>query len=330
MMMANTASQLNAYHSWNPQMYSVPGTATLYTPSFSSLNLKTLLEANKHTTWLQNMSLNNKMCITAYLVKPRKPITTVELPAGEVKFTANTSLTLPTAGSITDALLALMNNSFAQNSTGAPIGQNPNFFDAPKSGKFTTGIPSTSTSKFSSDALFIPGETPFNSQWFVQRFKVLKTRKTVLGPGKRCKLSMTMPPRQLSWANNDWVYGASAYQSPFVMWPHTRFWMISFHGAPAPFLTKTDGTGNLAGVDCPPSVLGFYHVEQFCLRQSIPNTIYKTSQRISAKTDLGTSTAVTFGHIPKISETATTGAGGKICDIAAGVVTNPSNVVVAL
>jgi len=309
LQLAGTSAQDNAYHTWNPNI------GTTVVPTFATMQIKTLLEANKHITWLQNFSLNNPCCITAYLCKPRSPVTTLEMTKSGVTISAG-ALVFPSAATIAEDLFNLIQNSYVQNTSASAAAINPNTLNAVGGGTKYTGQPTSGTPVLTADALLVPGETPFNCKWFTQRFKVLKTVKTTLKEGKRCKLTITMPPRNLSFALNQWVYDGTNYVSPYALYPHSRFWMIGFHGCPAPFLTKTDGTGNLVCIDAPPAVLGFYHTEQWCIRQSLANSLYPLSQRVSARPTITTGdTAVSFGRDTRVGETVNAGSGGVVAVI---------------
>lgn len=320
-MFAHTSSQLNAYHTWNPSI----STATV--PAYDTMNIKTLLEANRHTLWLQNFSLNNPVCITAYLVKPRLAVTTLEMPNSGVTFAGAGPLVFPNGGTVAEDLYKLIQNAYSQNTAATAPAFNPNTLQAGGASNKYPGVPTSSTPALTADGMLIPGETLFNNGWFVKRFKVLKTRKFTLKEGKRCKFVLAMPPRQLSFALNQWVNNGSAYVSPYVLYPHTRFWMISFHGSPAPFISKTDGTGSLVTIDAPPAVLGMYHTEQWCIRQGV-HSLYPLSQRVSAKPAVTTNdVAVSFGRDTRVGETVNAGSGGLIATITGAGTTTNSNIV---
>jgi len=321
-MFAHTAAQLNAYSTWNPTI------STTVVPTFQTMQIKTLLEANKQTLYLQNFSLNNPVCITAYLCKPRLPITTVEMPNSEVKTSAGAApLVFPKAADIATDLYSLMQSAYVQNTGTAPVGYNPNTMQVTKGeiiSKTDTkypGQPTSSTAVLGSDGMLIPGESPFNNKWFTQRFKILKTQKSTLQPGKRCRFHITMPPRQLSFAANNWVITPGGnYSSPFALFPHSRFWLIAFHACPAPYvgpgpLSAASGPGGtvaLTALDCPPAVLGMYSVEQWCIRQA-SDPHYPLSQRVSAKQTISTNdTALSFGRVKHVGEQELQGYGGVV------------------
>lgn len=312
-MFAHTASQLNAYHTYNPAIN------TTEAPSSTTMQIKTLLEANRHTLWLQNFSLNNAVCITAYLCKPRAALTGIEMPNSVVKLTGAgvAPIVFPNGGDVSEDLYKLMQAGYVQNATATMPAFNPNTLQVQGASNKYPGAPTSSTPVLGSDGMLIPGETPFNNKWFTQRFKILRTVKTTLKEGKRCKFTMVMPPRLLSFALNQWVFDVTAnkYSSPFTLFPHSRFWLIGFHGSPAPFLSKSDGTGNFVTIDAPPAVLGMYHTEQWCIRQGI-HGLYPISQRVSTKPAVTNGdVAVSFGRDTRVGETVNAGTGGLVSTI---------------
>lgn len=319
-MFAHTAGQLNAYHSWNPTF------TTTAIPSFATMQLQTLLEANKHTLYLQNFSLNHPVCIEAYLCKPRSYISALEMPTSSVQIQAG-AITGPRGADISRDHFNWMNLAYSQNSVANPVGFNPNTMEVPVGetiDKTATKYPGAPTgwnaAALTADAMLVPGISPFDNKHWCQKFKVLRTAKTTLGPGKRCRFTLTMQPRMLSYATMGWtVIPGATYVSPYTLFPHSRFWLIAFHACPTPWVADplsnaaVGGKKQMTALDCPPAVLGMYHVEQFCIRMTPSHSLYPVNQRISAKQTLTTGdVALAFGHIPKIGETAIQGVGGMV------------------
>jgi hypothetical protein len=310
-MFAHTASQLNAYHTWNPTI------GTTVVPTYQTMQKSTVLEANRNTLWLQNFSLNNPVCVTAYLCKPRAHITAgsgLEMANCAVTIGAGPALVFPSAAQYAIDLFTLMQNNYSQNTHSGADGFNPNVVQSIGSSKDYPGQPTSNTAVLGSDGMLIPGESLFNNKWFCQHFKILRTTKTTLKAGKRCKLTLQMPPRVLSFSNNGWIQNASGtFVSPFGLFSHSRFWMVSFHGCPVPYLSTTDGKGTMNSFDCPPAVLGMYSVEQWCIRQSPGQSEYAISQRVSAKQTLtADNVGVSFGRVKLVGETEQSGTGAFV------------------
>lgn len=232
------------------------------------------------------------------------------MPDSDVVINAG-ALVFPNHGLLAEDLYKHMERSFSQNTIANPIGFNPNTLQAQASGNKYPGWPNSQTAVMSGTGMLDPGVTPFQNKFFTQHFKVLKTRKFSMGPGARRKITLPMRPRMLSFATTGWTVTASAYVNPFALLDHSRFWLISFHGCPAPFLTKTDGTGLLKAIDTPRSVLGYYHVEDWCIRQAVPDS-YNVNQRVSVPPTLTSTTAVSFGRDTRVGETVNAGTGGVV------------------
>jgi len=303
-----------------------------YFPNYASTHLRTILEFNKHTTQVMNLSLNHPMAITAYLCKPRKWLTSVEFPSSEVVFNKAGTMTLPTAGLIMkDLVQGIQANARQNNGVAFSVTpQQPNTWEAQKlaSGAYM-GYPTNGASVipvitqdpatgFGTDlnGIFEAGASLFNQRWFCERFKILRVKKFALGPGKKAKLTLTMPPQVLSATTLGMVQTerkltggeTEIYKAPYVMYPHTRFWMCSFHGTPAPY-TET-GLNNLKAFDVPAAVVGMYHVEQWCVRNqpvvSGQSMAFKTSQLQNVATTDG---PYSFGRVAYVGEGAAAGTG---------------------
>lgn len=283
------------------------------------MNFRTALEFNKHTVHLMNFSLNNPMAITAYLVKPRHCITTTELASSGVTFGGG-GVSISSAATIMAALFSAINNQSSEVRTAALTALNPNTTHAIGASNTFPGQPTSATPTVDNLGIYSPGESLFNQKWFTQRFKVIKVKKFCLQPGKRAQLSIQMPHRMLTPANIGTVNTTGAtpgtWSNPFVMYPHSRMWLCSFHGTPAPYVSKLDGTGVFKAFDAPASVLGMYHVEQFCIRQYPAAEYNNVAYRLTGAQDLtGALGPVSFGRVAQAGETVTAGTGGAVANI---------------
>lgn len=321
-MMAHTAPQLLAYQTYNPNF-----TAS-YAESGPSANIRTMLEFNKHTMHIMNFSLNNPLAVTAYLVKPRYALTTTEFPNTSAAFGgAGVSITSG-AAAMKDIFVTAQASAFQNQPASAPNALQPNTTHAQGAGNTYPGQPTSTTSKVptlgaTSEGIYEPGATLFNNRWFCQRFKILKTKKFSIQAGKRAKLTLDMPPRILSPSlmgtvnTQTDVTKAQTYVCPYSFYPHSRFWLCSFHGTPAPYIAKA--ATYMQAFECPASIVGIYHVEQWCIRNQ-PNTLPGTAQayRVSAPQDITTGPPTgpyAFGRTAWTGETATAGVGSTIANI---------------
>lgn len=282
-----------------------------------------MLEYNNHVMHLMNLSLNNPMALTCYLVKPRHPITTVDLPNSTISIGGG-GTSIPLAATVfKDLIDTITNQSQWQRPSATLSALNPNTTQAINGTNQFPGQPSTSALP-TTETLGItsPGESLFNQKFFVERFKVLKTRKFTLQPGKRATLSLKMPHRMISFsmlsAVNTTGANPGTWAVPTVLPATSRMWLVSFHGTPAPYLTKLDGTGNFTAFDCPAALLGMYHTEQWCIRQYPAGEYQQLAYRVTAAQDLtGALGPVSFGRVTKVGETVNAGSGATVANIAA-------------
>lgn len=284
------------------------------------MQIKTLLESNNHTLFIQNFSLNNPVCITAYRIKPRRWITEVEMPNSDVQISGG-ALAFPNGGSVAEDIYKLMAQNNAQSTMASATGFNPNNLQALAVGNKYPGQPTLATPTLSSTGMLDPGYSPYLNKWLTQHFKILERRRVIVGEGKRMKLTLKMPARMLSFSNLGWVSTASNYVNPFSLYSHSQFWLISFHGCPVPYVTKTDGTGLLKAIETPASVIGYYHVEDWCIRQQPVSEFQQVNQRVSAPPVIAGATSVSFGRDTRVGETVNAGTGGVV-QVAGGAASN--------
>jgi len=320
-MLAHTAPQLLAYQTYNPNF------TAAYAEAGASANTRTMLEFNKHTMHIMNFSLNNPMAVTAYLVKPRYALTTVEFPNTVASFGGGGVSITSGALAMKDIFLtaqAQANQMFPGSKANA---LNPNNTQAQGAGNTYPGFPTASSVNIptltnTAEGVYEPGASLFNNRWFCQRFKILKTRKFSIAPGKRAKLILDMPPRMMSPSlmgtvnTQTDVTKAASYSCPYAHYPHTRMWLCSFHGTPAPYIAKA--ATYMQAFECPSAIVGIYHVEQWCIRNQPVTTGTAQAYRVSAPQDITTGPPTgpySFGRVTQVGETVTAGVGGTIGNI---------------
>lgn len=224
------------YHQYNPLVGATPTIDEVFmtTP-------QTVVEWTKNTLYMINVSLNQPLLFHAYLCKPRRNITYKELNEG-------------TGGSGCDILspsTRVYHDLFAlaKCNTDATYKTNP--------------APSKTMQHWRWDDL---GETPFNNPWFCRNFKILRTKKWSIGPGRRSTITMMNGRDRINGYRLGWQYiAASATSADIAMTPkYTRFWMVAFHSQHQIF--SSPDYKKIEAFTAPVASVLTYHTRQFCIR----------------------------------------------------------------
>lgn len=256
------------YHTYNPLVGSpfVPTVLGMTTPS-------TILEWERNTMYVINTSVNCPVLVTAYLVKPRMAITIQEADLAAGGNGSGSVINGATnSAAVFESIMRLAATNVLNSYKAAP----------------STG---TSMQKFDWDEL---GQVPFNNRYFCQKFKVLKSKKFTMQPGRRAVFTVSGKRAQINgYKLGYYCYKNEGDPTPSFQQQHcmlpkdTRFWMIAYHSHLQLYTTK-DTHEKVVGFDAPPAVLTTYHTRQFCIRidSSQPQPLVG---RLNAVQTLGTS-----------------------------------------
>jgi len=224
------------YHRYNPLVGDAPTIDEVFmtTP-------QTVVEWTKNTLYLINVSLNQPVLFHAYLVKPRRNITYKELNES----TGGSGLGITsTSTRIYHALFDL-----AKCNTDATYKTNP--------------APSKTMQHWNWDDL---GEVPFNNPWFCRNFKIIRTKKWSIGPGRRSTITMQNGRDRLNGYRLGFQFiSGDATSADIAMTPkYTRMWMVAFHSQHQIF--SSNDYKKIEAFTAPTASVLTYHTRQFCIR----------------------------------------------------------------